>query len=126
MSNEFTATRAALIESNRRWSPPEEVAKAIAAASEVERHLYIERKGETYRWSLAHGGGAYPLLRISARFLGVDYQSIYIGFRTLPDGYSILCEDPGDFDEPDAWTVLELEDQVSELEASELITGGLA
>ena len=101
------------------------MAKAIATASEIERHLYIERRGELFRWSLAHRGGSYPLLRITARFLDVDYQRIYVGFRTLPNGYSIICENPSDFDDPDAWCILDLDDQLSDAAAGALISSSL-
>jgi len=121
MSNDFTAARVALIQSVRTWSTPEEVAKAIAVASETERHLYVERRGDAYRWSLAHKGGAYPLLRITARFLGVDYRSIFIGFRTLSNGYSVICENHDDLDEQDGWCVLELDGLISEPDALALI-----
>ena len=59
--------RVALIQSNRTWSELREVAKAVSVASELERQIYVERRVQLYRWSLAHSGGAYPLLRIAAR-----------------------------------------------------------
>ena len=39
MSNNNTAARVALIQSNRTWSSLDEVARAITTASEIERHL---------------------------------------------------------------------------------------
>ena len=125
MSNEFTDVRIALFKSTFVWSPPDEVAAAISVASEIERHLYVERLGALYRWSLAHRGGPYPLLRISARFLGIDYQTIFIGYRTLPDGYAILSKDPDNFDEPDAWRVLEIGQQIAETAAESLLVSSL-
>jgi hypothetical protein len=56
--------------------------------SEYERIVYVERLGEAWRWSLAHQGGLYPLLRITARFLRVDYDRIAIGARAV-DGWSV-------------------------------------
>jgi len=102
-----------------------EVAAAIAVARAGNQGLYVERRGEAFRWSLAHRGGPYPLLRISARFLGIDHTSISIGFRTLPDGHAILCEDPDKFDQPDEWCVLETADELSLQEASALIVSNL-
>jgi hypothetical protein len=53
------------------------------------------------------------LLRITARFLGVDYNRLYVGFRTLRNGTAILCEDPSKFDVPDKWAVLKLSRQIT-------------
>lgn len=75
-------------------------------ATEFETEVYVERLGDRYRWSLVHRGGPYPLLRITARFLQVDYQSIFIGFREVGDGYSALSDTPGDDRVPDASGVL--------------------
>ena len=119
------ATRHELFTSTRVWSPFDEVAAAIAVASEVERHLYVERRGATYRWSLAHGGGPTPLLRISARFLDIDHRSIFIGFRTLPDGTAILCDSPEHVVEPDRWCVLDLGRPLNDAEARTLIEAEL-
>ncbi len=58
----------------------DEVAEAIALATEHEHLLYVERTDAGWRWSLAHKGGGYPLLRIYARFLQVDHHGLYIGF----------------------------------------------
>jgi hypothetical protein len=89
------------------------VADAVAAASQTEPLVYVERRGDEYRWSLATKGGGYPLLRITARFLGVDYRRIYVGFRTLPNGAAILCEDPANIDIPDKWAVLKLSGKIT-------------
>jgi len=75
-------------------SPLDEVAEAMSLASETERRFYVERVEGGYRWSFTHPGGGYPLLRIAARFLLVDYTHISIGFRTLDDGMCVLCADP--------------------------------
>jgi hypothetical protein len=113
--------RAALIQSTRTWSPIEAVAEAVSAASETMNRVYVERRSDLYRWSPAHSGGCYPLLRITALFLGADHQRIYIGFRTLPDGTSILCEDPGAVEEPDRWTLVDVSEPISNIEANEII-----
>jgi hypothetical protein len=125
MSEVSIEARVALIQSNRTWSPLEDVAKAVAVASELEHRIYIEQRSGLYRWSLAHAGGGYPLLRVSARFLGVDYQRIYVGFRTLPDGTAILCDDPGEVEEPDTWALLDVPDTIDPQATAELIADAL-
>lgn len=85
----------------------DEVAEAVAAATKYEKHVYVERLDNSYRWSLTHPGGMYPLLRITARFLQVDYHRIVIGFRAIAEGVYVLCEDPANPDEPDAWAVID-------------------
>jgi hypothetical protein len=117
--------RVALIQSNRTWSQLTEVARAVSVASGSERRIYVERRSDLYRWSLTHAGGGYPLLRITARFLRVDYKRIFVGFRTLPDGTTIICEDPSTIDEAEVWAVLELTSPVSPTEAAELIANEL-
>jgi hypothetical protein len=88
-------------------SPLTVVAEAVSAATEHETRLYVERLPEGWRWSLAHRGGSYPLLRITARFLQVDYHKILIGFRTLPDGISVLCADPSVVRYPEAAALID-------------------
>jgi hypothetical protein len=99
-------SRSRFIMSTRDWSPLSEVAQAVSVATEKETELYVERLGSLYRWSLIHRGGAYPLLRITARFLQVDYQRIFIGFRPVGDGYSRLGADDPEPINPDAWAIL--------------------
>ena len=45
-------------------------------------------------------------MRITARFLQVDYFDIYIGFRPVGGGWSALLPDQEDMALPDAQTVL--------------------
>lgn len=84
----------------------EEVAEAVSAATEDETHVYVERIGRAYRWSLVHPGGAYPLLRIAARFLRIDYHRIVIGSRKVAAGVWIVREDSAEVGRPDAWAIL--------------------
>ena len=69
---------------SRTWFRPssmEDVAEAISVATEWEKRVYVERVSDEYeswRWSLQHKGGPYPLLRITARFLKADYTNILI------------------------------------------------
>ena len=89
------------------------------------RQLYVERRADRFRWGLVHPGGGYPLLRITARFLGVDHHRIFVGFRTLPDGSALLCEDPDQVDEPDEWAILDLPLSISAGAAAELIAAAI-
>ena len=103
----------------------DEVAEAVAAATEYEKHVYVERLDNSYRWSLTHPGGMYPLLRITARFLQVDYHRIVIGFRAVAEGVYVLCEDPANPDEPDAWAVLDFDGVAEPTEVEEHIVQAL-
>ena len=99
--------RRRLIRSVFEPSPLEEVAVAVTIASlEEAGDIYVERTKGRYRWSLAHRGGPYPLLRIVARFLHGDHQLAMIGYWTTPDGWCIWVKDPGARVEPDAFAVL--------------------
>jgi hypothetical protein len=71
-----------------------DVAEAVAVAAKHERRVYVERVDGNYRWSFTHPGGGYPLLRITARFLCVDYTRIMVGYRTVTEGVCVLCADP--------------------------------
>ena len=82
--------RARLLRSTFEISALSDVVEAISVATEVESRLYVERFSTGWRWSLVHAGGGYPLLRIAARFLDVDYHTIQIGFRTV-GGVAIRC-----------------------------------
>jgi hypothetical protein len=102
-------TRQRLLRSVFEPSPLESVAEAVSAATEDEQRIYVERIDNRWRWSLTHRGGAYPLLRITARFLRVDHNRIMIGFRTVGDDVCVLRADP---DEPvlaDAWKVIDFD-----------------
>jgi hypothetical protein len=125
MSHESLSERVALIQSTRSWSSLQDVALAVSVASESGHRIYVERRSDLYRWSLAHSGGGYPLLRITARFLHVDHGRIFVGFRTLPNGMAIMCDDPNVVEEPDTWAILEPTKPVSASDAVELITNSL-
>jgi hypothetical protein len=49
--------RSDMTQRSRTWSALNEVAEAVAAASESEPIVYVERLGDVYRWSLATKGG---------------------------------------------------------------------
>ena len=90
-------------------SPIEVVADAIFVASEHATEVYVERFDDCYRWSLVHKGGAYPLLRVTAHFLQMDYHALAIGFRSVVGGYTALAEYPEDESTPDAAAVVALQ-----------------
>ena len=85
------------------------VAKQVAAASATNRLIYVERRGNLYRWSLTHRGGPYPLLRETAKLLGIDFHTIILPFRTLPTGLAIVDAEPKPSQPADRWMVLEFE-----------------
>jgi hypothetical protein len=99
-------TQGRSIRSCFEWSPVGVVARAISQATEDERSVYAERLGSEYRWSLVHPGSAYPLLRITARYLRIDYTKMFIGFRTLDNGPAILWDERADQTPPDRWEIL--------------------
>ena len=101
--------RARCIRSVFEPSPLEDVAHAVSEATELQTRIYVERFGDLWRWSLVHSGGGYPLLRISAQYLKMDYTAIFIGFRTLHNELAILCKDPNAPWEPDQWRIVEFD-----------------
>jgi hypothetical protein len=106
-------------------SPLDDVAEAVAVATKDETRLYVERIGNFYRWSLIHPGGAYPLLRIAARFLQVDYHRIVIGLRAVAEGDCVLSTDPDNAEAPDAWAVIEFDGPADPTEVKERIAQAL-
>ncbi len=85
------------------------VVEAVSVATADETRVYVERHGTGYRWSLTHPGGAYPLLRITARFLRIDYHLLVIGFRSIAEGVYVLSSDPDSDKDPDSWSVIEFD-----------------
>lgn len=125
-SRTFDPRRRALLESTRTWSPLDEVAEAVAEASAKETRVYVERRGHQWRWSPTSRGGPYPLLRITARFLRVDYHRIVLPYRSV-DGWYILCDDPdGPHDRPDRWGIVSLDGTLTPTEATAALLSALA
>lgn len=98
--------RVAFIETTRVPSSLDDVSAAIATYTKHAGAAYVERFGERWRWSPAHRGGAYPLLRIVARFLRIDYHRIVVPFGTVLDGWAVLRPDEETDRVPDAAAVL--------------------
>ena len=103
--------RSQLIKSTAEWSTIETVSLAVSVATEFQTQVYVERRGERYRWTLIHGGGPYPLLRMTAKYLQVDCHSIIIGYREVGDGWWGLNGNETDSSEPEAWAILDFEGQ---------------
>lgn len=120
-SGQPDSERRRLLRSVYEPSSLDEVAEAVSVATEDEKRIYVERIGSAFRWSLIHPGGMYPLLRITARFLRTDYHRIVIGFRAVAEGLYVLCEDPANPDEPDAWAVLDFDGVAEPTEVEERI-----
>lgn len=98
-----------------------EVVEAVAVATEDENRLYVERIGSAYRWSLTDPGGMYPLLRITARFLRIDYHRLVIGCRAVADGVYVLAKGPNSDLDPYAWAVLDFDGVAEPTEVEERI-----
>jgi hypothetical protein len=119
------ARRLELFRSVFEPSPLDRVAEAVAVATEHERRIYVERVEDGYRWSLTHAGGGYPLLRITARFLSVDYTRIMVGCRTVADGVCVLCADPSEPTSAESWAVVEFDGPTPVESARERILSAL-
>ncbi len=95
-----------------RPSSLEEVAAAISVATIKFHDIYVERRGDQYRWSFATKGGPYPLLRITARFLLMDpYSLVGVGSRVVGDGWGVQIVESDT--EPDSWAVLTFDGAVA-------------
>lgn len=117
--------RQRLVRSVFHPSPLEEVAEAISAATEKFHDIYVQQRGDRYRWSFATKGGPYPLLRITARFLQMDpYSLAGVGSRLIGEaGWSVQIVDEDE--EPDAWAVLRFESPTTTHAVRERIEGAL-
>jgi hypothetical protein len=95
----------------RRGARLDAVVRAVAAASGMTRLIYVERRGSLFRWSPAHRGGPYPLLRETAKVLGADHHALILPFRAL--GATGLTFIPNERSqtarELESWAVLEFE-----------------
>jgi hypothetical protein len=106
-------------------APLREVSEAVCVATQDEHQIHVEKLGDAWRWSLTHPGSGYPLLRITARFLGVDYHRISVGFRTVKKGVCVLSDDPSQVTVPEAWVVLKFDGPTPADEVEEQIVGRL-
>jgi hypothetical protein len=123
-SNQPDPERQRLARSIFEPSSLDDVAEAVAVATKDETRLYVERIGNSYRWSLTHRA-MYPLLRVTARFLWVDYHRIFIGFRTVADDVCVLSREPEKDTTPDAWAVIEFDKPAEPEDVKERIVQAL-
>ena len=112
------------------------ICEEVCRASAVTRLHYVERRSDLYRWSPAHRGGPYPLLRVVAKLQGIDYHELVLPCRGLPksnagfgadgfwDGLCIVAA-PELATPPDAWTVLDLEQSVTPAEIKRRLASAL-
>ncbi len=84
------AERIALAVTIVRPSSADHVVHAVNAYSDDGRsQVYVERTGDSYRWSPAHRGGPAPLMHLVARFLGCETTDLTVGFVTV-DSWCIV------------------------------------
>jgi hypothetical protein len=114
--------RSQLIKSTGEWSTIETVSLAVSVATEFQTNVYVERLGDRYRWSVIHRGGPYPLLRITAKYLQVDYTSIIVGCREVGDGWSGLNGNETESSEPDSWVILTFDGSTAVADVRALIS----
>jgi hypothetical protein len=125
LSDRPDARRLELYRSVFEPSPLDDVAEAVAVATEDVRQVYVERTTDGYRWSLVHTGGPYPMLRITARFLRVVYTRILVPCRTVADGVRMSRTAPDEPTRPEAWAVLEFDGPTTPDAARERILSAL-
>ena len=105
------------------------IAAEVSRASSVTPLHYVERRADLYRWSAAHRGGPYPLMRTVAKIQGIDHHGLVLPFRGVPkstagfdpdgfwDGLCIVAaSEPEQATPPDAWTVLDLDEPTTPAE----------
>jgi hypothetical protein len=68
----------------------DEVVEAVTDAVRWQSSIYVERRGCLYRWSLAHGGGPYPLLRLVCKFLEIPHYWVLVSCAPF-DGWTITA-----------------------------------
>lgn len=101
------ARRHFLVATMSEVRPLQEVVEAITAlGKDPFARVYVERHAAGYRWSIAHRGGAYPLLREIAQLLEVRHTSVAVPFRTI-DGWTVLWPQNIPTEEVEAWAVIE-------------------
>lgn len=112
------------MQSVRRVSSLQEVAAAVSAYSVTRAPVHVEQWADGYRWSPAHGGGPYPLHRVAAQFLQVDYHTFYLPFTTSRRGYAYIPPEEAT-GRPLVTDILSLERRITPEEAQGLITTSL-
>src|SRR3954468_18028819 len=99
------ARRRLLADSMFSYCSLEQVAEQVSTSGAKFTRIYVERLGASYRWSLMHRGGPYPLLREVAQLLDVSSPSLILPYGSV-DGWSIVLT-PRLEREPDSWSFIE-------------------
>jgi len=87
-------------------SSVEDVVDAIATfAKRSDAKVYVERRADGLRWSPAHPGGPYAILREVARFLDLDHHTLVVGSAAL-NGTSVAAPKPRRMPKPAAWSFM--------------------
>jgi len=102
-----TEERRALFRSSVELRPLDEVVDAVAdAVTSVDRSIYIERRGDLWRWSFATRGGPYPLLRLVSAFLGIAHHWVVVSSTAVAEWCVVAKHDVC---QPHAWAVLSVQ-----------------
>jgi len=117
--------RQRLWESVRRVSTLERVCEAMSAATAGNRAFHVERWTTGWRWSPAHRGGAYPLLRVVAQYLGIPYQTVLLPFETNASGYAVVPHSKRARSGPQRTTTLKFDGPADEHEVRTRILAAL-
>lgn len=115
--------RAVLIRTMQVPSSLDELVAAMSVYARTAGSVYVEQFDEGWRWSPAHRGGAYPLLRVVARFLTVDYTRVIVPFRTVPDGWAVLEPEGDSVPAPLASAVLTFDEPATPAEVRRRLEG---
>ncbi len=83
------------------------IAMQSADASATHRSTTSSVAATLYRWSPAHRGGPYPLLRTVAKLLDLNHHAVVLPFETH-DGFCVVSRGQGEAT-GEAWTVLEFD-----------------
>ena len=85
----------------------EDVVLAITYVSDPTAHtVYVERRGNRYRWSIAHRGGVDPIQREIASYAGVPHDQISVPFLTV-DGWAVVRPVPDPKEPVDVYGFIE-------------------
>jgi len=83
-------------------SSAEDVVDAIATfARRSDAQVYVERRGDGFRWSPV-GSGPYAVTREIARLLDLDYHSLIVGCAAVKAA-SVAAPEGPQMPEPAAW-----------------------
>jgi hypothetical protein len=70
----------------------EDVVLAITYVS-ADRTIYVERRGDRFRWSIARRDGGGSMLQEIGAYLGVPHDQISVSLQTV-DGWRVVRADP--------------------------------